>query len=135
MDRVVFKYVERELFHYDHTLQDILALRQSIMASAPSPSREVIPGTGYTSDPTARQAIRLAESKELRRKVETIEAIKGAINLLSAEHQMIFQMRYREKKPWQEVREKLAVSERTYFRMRRELVLAVGAEMGHGDAA
>lgn len=129
MERAVFRFIEHELFSYERTKQEIQELREEIMSDSSAP-RDSMPGRGYVSDTTARKAIRLMTNTSLARMTRTVAAIDRAMCRLNENHRALFELRYKQKMPWQEVCEMIPISERTYFRMRRELVMAVGREIG-----
>lgn len=128
LPRAVFRYVEHELYNYDTTLAEIEAIREGII-DAP-PLRETVPSTGHISDPTGRKATQLVTNTALVRMCRTREAIDKALARLSDNHRALFNLKYRQDLPWQQVCQELPASERTYFRLRRELVFMVAVELG-----
>jgi len=60
----------------------------------------------------------------------TVRAIDDALALLSEAHRDLCELKYRQRKPWRQICEEMPTSERSYFRMRREIVEAVALEMG-----
>ena len=132
LNRAVFRYVEHELYNYDNTLVEMQNLRENIIEAPPL--REAVPGTGYVSDPTARKGIQLVTNTALVRMTRTVAAIEKALARLSDNHRALFNLKYRQDLPWQQVCQELPTSERTYFRMRRELVEMVALEMGLAES-
>jgi len=128
LEKAVFKYVEHELYNYQYALQEIEDLREDIIESVPF--KETIPGSGHISDPTARKAVKLITNKAIKRMSDTILAIERALDRLNPDHRAIFELKHCQRLPWQKVCEEMPVSERTYFRLRRELVYMVALEMG-----
>lgn len=128
LDRAVFRYIEHELYNYDETKKEIEELRMDIIEKGPL--KEAVPGTGYVSDTTARKAIKLVTNTALARMERTVRAIDRALARLSDDHRQLFELKYRQCLPWQRVCELIPLSERSYFRLRRELVLMVALEMG-----
>ena len=128
LNRAVFRYVEHELYNYDNTLLEMQSLRENIIEAPPL--REAVPGTGYVSDPTARKATQLVTNTALARMARTVAAIDKSLARLSEDHRALFELKYRQAMPWKRVCQELPSSERTYFRMRRELVEMVALEMG-----
>lgn len=128
ISRAVFRYVEHELYNFDATQRAMQELRCDVMYAPPV--REAVPGSGRISDPTARKAIALVTNQAIGRMTRTINAINIALARLGDEHRAIFELKYRQALPWQQVCQMIPVSERTYFRLRRELVLMVAAELG-----
>ena len=133
LPRAVFRYIEHELYNYDITLAEIKNIRQGIIEAMP-PLKETVPNTGYVSDPTGRKAIQLFTNTALVRMARTITAIDKALSRLSDNHRALFNLKYRQGLPWQKVCDEIPVSERTYFRLRRELVYMVAVEMGLAES-
>ncbi len=132
LPRAVFRYIEHELYNYDKTRQEIEDLRETIIEMPPA--REVVPGVGHVSDPTARKAIKLLTSTTLARMSRTVAAIDRALARLADEHRRLFDLKYRQCLPWQRVCDELSASERTYFRLRHELVVMVACELGLAES-
>jgi RinA family phage transcriptional activator len=128
LNRAVFRYVEHELYNYDNTLLEMENLREGIIEAPPL--REAVPGTGYVSDPTARKATQLVTNTALARMARTAAAIERALERLSEDHRTIFELKYRQGLRWRQVCREMPTSERTYFRLRRELVMMSALEMG-----
>lgn len=93
------------------------------------PLREAVSGTGYVSDPTARKATQLVTNTDLARMARTVAAIDKSLARLSEDHRALFELKYRQTMPWRRVCRELLTSERTCFRIRRELVEIVALEM------
>jgi DNA-directed RNA polymerase specialized sigma24 family protein len=107
-------------------------MREDIIGEPPL--RETVPSTGYVSDPTARKATRLVTNTALTRMTRTVAAIDKALARLTKNHRALFNLKYRQDLPWQQVCTELPTSERSYFRMRRELVEMVALEMGLAES-
>lgn len=128
--RAVFRYIEHELYNYEETKKKIYELREDILEEMPVPFKEVVPGTGHISDPTARQATKLVTSTALKKMVDNVTAIDRSLDRLNDDHRQLFVLKYQHALHWKKVCSEMPVSDRTYFRLRRELVLMVAAEMG-----
>ena len=128
LNRAVFRYVEHELYNYDNTMVEMQNLREDIIDR--TPTRETVPGKGYVSDPTAKKAVNLVSSKAIARMTTVVNAIDRALARLTDNHRALFELKYRQALPWQQVCQELPASERTYFRLRRELVIMVAVELG-----
>lgn len=124
----VYRYIEHELYNYTATKQEIAELREDII-SAP-PIRDVVSGTGSVSDPTSRKALQLTSNKVLARMERTVRAIDRALSRLSDEHGQVFVAKYIQCQPWQQTVAEMPLSQATYFRLRKEIVVAVGIELG-----
>ena len=128
LNKAYWRYIENELYNYDDTKQNILNLREDIIDH--TPTRETVPGKGYVSDPTEKKAVNLVSSKAIKRMTNVVNAIDRALARLTDNHRALFELKYRQALPWQQVCRELPTSERSYFRMRRELILMVAVELG-----
>lgn len=128
LNRAVFRYVEHELFNYDETLKLIKELQQNIIES--TPFKETFSSGGYISDPTAQKAVKLVTSTAIARMEMNARAINRALKLMPEQHRLLFELRYRQGKPMQQVCDEIPASERSYFRWRKEIVEVVAKEMG-----
>ncbi|MCM8900599.1 hypothetical protein KVG29_05070 [Caldicoprobacter algeriensis] len=124
----VFRYVEHELYNYDNTKQMLEQYKESILESSPG-LQEVAVQSG-PGDPTAKKALQLVSSAFIAHAEQTIQAIERSLAMLTEDHRKLFKLKYQDCLPWQEVMIELGVSERTYFRMRRELVITVAQQLG-----
>jgi len=61
---------------------------------------------------------------------KVINAIEKSLAILGEKHRKIFKLKYQEMYPWQEILVEMNISDRTYFRLRRELVATVGQQLG-----
>jgi len=132
LEKSVFRYIEHELYNYKYTLQTIEDLRENIIDSVPL--RETVPSAGFISDPTARKATKLVTNTALARMTRTVAAIEKALNRLNQDHRAVFELKYCQALPWKRVCDEMPVSERTYFRLRRELVYMVAMELGLAES-
>jgi RinA family phage transcriptional activator len=132
LNKAYWRYIENELYNYDDTKELIVNLREDIINH--TPTKELVPGTGYVSDPTARKATKLVSSKAIARMMTVIKAIDKALARLTDDHRAIFELKYRQALPWQQVCQELPTSERSYFRLRRELILMVAYELGLAES-
>ena len=129
MNKAIFRYIEHELYHYEVTKQAIEDMREDIISEVPQMSGDVV--SSFTiSDTTQKKATRLITNAALLRMSKTTESIDRALDKLEDVHRQLFYLKYQERKKWREVCEELPTSERTYFRVRRELVLMVALELG-----
>jgi len=132
LSRAVFRYIEHELYNYDQTLAEIEFIRDDIIEAPPL--KEAVPSTGFISDPTGRKAAQLVTNTALARMARTVKAIDKALARLTDNHRALFDLKYRQYLSWQQVCQELPVSERTYFRIRRELVQMVATELGLAES-
>ena len=128
IERRVFRYVEYELYNYDNTKKELERCREEILESSPSPPEiKVQSGLG---DPTAKKVEKILTTTYIARAEQTIKAIEKSLDMLTDLHRMLFKLKYQDCLPWQEVTIELEISERTYFRIRRELVVMVAQQLG-----
>ena len=128
IERRVFRYVEYELYNYDNTKKELERCREEILESSPSPPEiKVQSGLG---DPTAKKVEKILTTTYIARAEQTVNAIEKSLNMLTDLHRMLFKFKYQDCLPWQEVTIELEISERTYFRIRRELVVMVAQQLG-----
>ena len=85
------------------------------------------------SDPTFSKTAVLTSNVTLQYMERTIKAIDTALMRLDEIHNEIFEMRYRQGKNWRQIISEVPVSERQYFRKRREIILAVAVQLGLAD--
>lgn len=132
--RAVFRYIEHELYNYEATKKEIKELRKDIILS--SPPREIVAANGdrHYSDTVKVKAVKLVTSTALARMSRVVTAIERALARLTEEHRRIFELKYCQCLPWQQVCNEMPTSERTYFRLRRELVLMVACELGLAES-
>ena len=131
LERAVFRYVEHELYNYDYTKNEIHEMREDILSSTNCPELKPEKMDKYMSgDVTFSKVARLTSNVGLMRMQETVMAVEKALRLLSEEHNHLFHLKYQECKNMQAVCNEMPTSERTYFRMRKELVEMVAVQLG-----
>lgn len=83
------------------------------------------------SDPTATRATRLLMDRRLKRLDEVSCAIKRVYDALPREKRRLVEMKYWEKRYTNTgIAESLHISEMTFYRWCRQIVLAIGEELG-----
>ena len=127
INKSVFRYIEHELYNYEQTKKDLQLYREQILESSPSPEVAVQSGPG---DSTAMKAIKLVSSAFVVQSERVINAIDRALAILTEKHRKLFDLKYQDCLPWQEILVEMNISDRTYFRLRRELVATVGQQLG-----
>jgi len=134
LPRAVFRYIEHELYNYDATKKAIEELREDIILS--SPPREVVAANGdrYYGDTVGTKTVKLVTSTALARMSRAVVAIERTLARLTEDHRQLFELKYRQCLPWQQVCRDMPTSERTYFRLRRELVEMVALEFGLAES-
>ena len=127
LDRAVFRYIEHELYSYDETVRQLEMLKDDIIQETPF---RVTGTDSGISNLTESKGLRLVTNRAIVRLENTVRAIDDALALLSEAHRDLCELKYRQRKPWRQICEEMPTSERSYFRMRREIVEAVALEMG-----
>lgn len=127
VDKSVFKYIEYELYAYEQTKKEVESYKEYIIEG--TPTMDVRGGSGI-SDSTASKSIKLLSSAFLLKTERTIKAIDKSLEMLGEKHKKLFELKYLDCLPWREVYLEMNISDRTYFRLRRELVIIVGMQLG-----
>lgn len=139
MKRAIFEYIEAELFDYRQTRQAIEELRLDIIEEGHRLDLlffDSAPLTNKITNPTLNKTIQLLTNKRINKMVETVMAIERVYHRAPAEKQRLIQLKYWDGRYSNHgVAEKLNVSLATYYRWRRDIVLAVAIEMGLINAA
>lgn len=134
MKRAVFQYIEAELFDYRQTRQALEELKLDIIEEGPRPDLLFIssaPPTNKITNPTLYKTVQLLTNKRINKMAETITAIERVYRRAPEEKQKLIQLKYWDGRYSNHgVAEKLNVSLATYYRWRRDIVLAVAIEMG-----
>ncbi len=82
------------------------------------------------SDPTYSTTAILITNASLQYMERTVKGIDRALMRLDEIHNEIFEQRYRQNKTWRQTLSELYIGQDTYFKKRREIITAVGAELG-----
>lgn len=116
------------LKRYNYNCINIINIRADIM-NIGSPSMSGLPKAPYTvSDSVFNSVIKLQEDKELQRSIKEYKAVVQALELVNSDSKYIFEELYiKSKTKWQII--ETGMSERTYFRRKNELILAVDKEL------
>ncbi len=123
----VFRYIEHELFNYDQTKRELGLRRMDIIHQA---HQQVAGGSSGPSDPTGSRVVKLMSTPTLVQMERVISAIDTALRMLTEEHCLVFELRYRQGLNWQAICREMPTSQATYFRLRRQLVETVGLNLG-----
>lgn len=127
IDKSIFRYIEHELYSYDETKRELARYREDVLEGTHFPEVSVRSNPG---NPTAQKAIKLTSSAFVVQAEKVISAIDRSLNILGDRHKELFKYKYQKGLPWQEVVLEMDISDRTYFRWRRELVAMVGQQLG-----
>lgn len=127
IDKSVFRYIEHELYQYAETKKEIELYREEIIESRPNSEVSVQSGLG---DSTASKGIKLMTSPFILKAEKTIRAVDNSLNMLCDNHRKLFELKYIQGLPANEVYLEMNISERSYYRIRRQLVTVVGQQLG-----
>jgi RinA family phage transcriptional activator len=127
IDKSIFRYIEHELYNYDETKRELERYREEILEGTPFQEVSVQTNPG---NPTAQKAIKLTSSAFVVQAEKVISAIDRSLAILGDKYMELFEHKYQKGLPWQEVALEMDISDRTYFRLRRELVMTVGQQLG-----
>lgn len=127
INKSVFRYIEHELYSYHQTKLELERYRDEILEGAHFPEVNVKTGPG---DLTLNKVVRLTSSVFVIHAEKTINAIENGLSKLEGKHRELYKLKYHNGLPWQEVALEMDISDRTYFRLRRDLVTIVGQELG-----
>ena len=127
ISKSIFRYIEHELYNYEQTKKDLALYREQILEGTAYPEVSVQSGPG---DVTANKAVQLASSAFVVQAERTISAIDRALEMLGNRHKELFKLKYQMGVSWPQITIDMGISDRTYYRLRRELVCMVGQQMG-----
>ncbi len=127
VSKSIFRYIEHELYSYAQTKKDLEQYREQILDSSPTCEVAVLNGLGSI---TESKAIKLTSSAFVIQAERVIGAVDKSLAILGEKHEELFKLKYLWNKRWQEITIDMDISDRTYYRLRRELVLMVGQKLG-----
>ncbi len=127
INKSIFRYIEHELYNYEQTKKDLVLYREQVLEGTPKP--EVSAQSGL-SDTTANKAIKLTTSTFVMQAERIINAVDKSLAILGKKHKILFKLKYTDCIPWQEIILEMNISDRSYFRLRREIVATVGQQLG-----
>lgn len=122
----IFRWVEYELYNLEWHKEELRRLKEEILLKSP----DKLSGgkSNVISDQTGQKAVKLVDHigiVTLERKIKAIE-----YSLRNSMFKELYEWKYRQQCPWQEVCTKMNVSERTYFRIRSALIRDIARRLG-----
>lgn len=116
------------LKRYNYNCLKIMNIRADIMDIG-SPSLDGFPKAPYsTSDRVLNSVIKLQEDKDLQEAIKEYKAVVQALELVNKDSKYIFEQLYiMSKTKWEIINS--GMSERTFFRRKKDLILAVNKEL------
>lgn len=132
MNRIIFRYIEKELYDYEDTKKLIEDIQSDIANdSGLNYEGEKTGKTNKTSNPTENKAIKLMCNKQLNKAINTVAAIEKARLKLNEEDLRLFDLKYVQCIHWKRIiSSHMPMSESTYHRRRNRIVSLVGQELG-----
>ncbi len=127
INKSVFRYIEHELYNYEQTKRDLQLYREQVLEGTSIPEVSVQSGLG---DVTQNKAVKLASSAFVVQAERIIDAVDKSLAMLGEQHRTLFKYKYYDCMPWQEIAVEMGISDRQYFKLRREIVIAVGQKLG-----
>ena len=109
-------------------------MKDEIIGSPPLPiSEQVNIQRSAVSDPTHNKTATLCSNVTLQYMERTVKAIDRALMQLDEIHNEIFEHRYRKNKNWRQTLSEICIGQDTYFKKRREIIIAVAMQLGLAD--
>ena len=127
INKSIFRYIEHELYNYEQTKKDLQLYREQVLEGTASHEVSVQNGPG---DVTANKVIKLTSSAFVVRAERVINAIEKSLDILGDRHKELFKLKYQKGVTWPNITLDMGISDRTYYRLRRELVITVGQYLG-----
>lgn len=127
INKSVFRYIEHELYNYEQTKKDLALYREQVLEGTAKP--EVPAQPGY-SDITSNKAVKLTSSAFVVQAERVVQAIDKSLAILGDRHKELFKLKYQMGVSWPNITIDMGISDRTYYRLRRELVVMVGQQLG-----
>ena len=123
-----YRKAKRCLKRYNYNCIKIMNIRADIM-NIGSPSLDGLPKAPYsTSDRVLNSVIKLQEDKDLQEAIKEYKAVVQALQLVNKDSKYIFEQLYiMSKTKWEIINS--GMSERTFFRRKKDLILAVNKEL------
>ena len=123
----VFKYIEHELYNYTTSKRELANIREEILES--SASQEVCVQSTPSSSVESK-VVKLTSSVAIAKIERVILAVDRSLVRLKDDHQMLFDLKYKQGRSWQQVCIDMPCSESSCYNIRRELVFAVADALG-----
>ncbi len=127
INKSIFRYIEHELYNYEQTKKNLALYREQILEGTAKPEASVQSSPG---DVTQSKAIKLTSSAFVVQAERIINVIEKSLAMLGEQHRTVFKLKYQDMYPWQEIVVEMGISDRQYFKLRREIVIAVGQKLG-----
>lgn len=130
--RANFRLIEKELYHYKIRKSELEEMKAAIIESGGQPEIPIDTGPG---DPTYAKVAKLQSSGvilETERRIKAIEWALGVVERTQDSARLkLIQMKYFEQRFTDRgTQEELGISERTFYRWRREFIALIADRLG-----
>lgn len=117
------------LKRYDYNCINILNIKSDIYSLETADS-DGQPKPKYNkTDTVLAKIIQVEENEAIQKAIREYKAVRNALLLVNKDCEYIFEKIFREKKSKWEVMDQYGMSERTFFRRKRELIHTVNKEL------
>ena len=125
-------YIERELYDYEFNKRELKELKLDIAYDGISPFIDDRPETNKESKTsvTERAGVELLSNRVILRMTRVLNSIGRALDQLNYEEHNFYILKYTHRLSWQRVCIEAGISERTYHRWRKKIILLVAKELG-----
>lgn len=131
LNRAQIRYIEHELYYYEQSKRDLAQLREEITESGGAIRYDTVSVQGGgPGKPTEGKVIRLMSSPEIAHLTRTISAVETSLDILTERHRDLFNLKYKLRFDACRICREMPTSERSYYRMRQELIDMVAHAMG-----
>lgn len=116
--------LESRLYEYPWCKREIQRmLDEAAWYDTAAERRGLRPGEGQAGDPTGRAASALVYSRRLKRLQETVDLVEDLLEVLPEELRDFVRHRYFERRSREEVCDMCGITQPTYYRWRRAVIL------------
>ncbi|MFT9498264.1 hypothetical protein [Anaerosolibacter sp.] len=127
--REIYNYINFELLHYEEYKKQLEFERERILESSPAIDGQ--PRGTEISNSAQQKAIKLTDSMTIMYLERTIRSIDKALISLTNTHKELFDKWYiKGRKDLYSMCDELGISDRTFYRYRKEIIMLTGKELG-----
>lgn len=128
LEKEEYKRAVGVLKRYNYNCINIINIQTDILSLSVAPLSDM-PRVPYSvGDTTLKKVLQLEENIELQQSIKEYKAVAQALQLVSQESKMIFELLYIKNKTKWEIIES-GMSERTFVRRKSDLIYAVSKEL------
>ncbi|TLN22476.1 hypothetical protein FDZ71_03420 [bacterium] len=131
LNRAQIRYIEHELYYYEQSKRELIQLREEITDSGGAIRYDTINVSGGgPGNPTESKVIKLMSSPAIAHLSRTVTAVETSLDILTDKHRDLFNLKYILRFDAGRICREMPTSERSYYRMRQELIEMVAHAMG-----